>query len=73
MTNIVEITIHLGGRYLSHHQQVFGEIVSEGRTDKNEEYIVFKDAESEEPHKILKRKITKVIHAQPSTTELPRD
>ena len=73
MTNIVEITIDLGGRYLSHHQQVFGEIVSEGRTDKNEEYIVFKDAESEEPHRIYKRKITKIAHVEPSTTQFTGD
>lgn len=74
MTNIVEITLDLGGHHVTSNrwgiQSVYGEIVSEGRTENNEEYIIFKDAESEEPHKIFKRRITKIANATPSTTEL---
>jgi hypothetical protein len=73
MTNVVEVTINLGGQYLSRNQQIHGEIIAEGTTDKNEEYIVFRDAESEEPHRILKRKITNISHVEPITTQFAGD
>lgn len=65
MTNVVQVTIDLGGRYLSQFQQVYGQIISD-----SDDYIMFKDAESDEnekPHKILKRKITKIDHYVPTT------
>ena len=71
MTNVVELTINLGGFYFSEHQKVCGEIVSEGTTEKGDGYIVFRDAESEEPHKIFKRKIISIADVQPSPTKLP--
>ncbi len=61
MTNVVRVTIDLGGRYLSQHQQVYGQIIAD-----NEDHIIFKDAESEEPHKILKRRITKIDRDVPT-------
>jgi hypothetical protein len=70
MTKVVQLTINPGGIFLS-HQQICGEIVSEGRTEKGEDYIVFRDAESEEPHRIYKRKITNIADTKSNTTIEP--
>lgn len=58
MSNLVRVTIDLGGRYLSQQQQIFGRII-EDRGD----CIMFRDLENEEtvpPHRIAKRKITNI-------------
>lgn len=61
MTNVVQLTIDLGGRYLAQHQQIVGQI-----TEDHEDYVVFMDAESEETtRRILKKNITNV--STPST------
>ena len=61
MTNVVQLTIDLGGGYLAQHQQIVGRI-----TEDHEDYIVFMDAESEETTlRILKKNITNV--STPST------
>ena len=71
MTKPVELTISLGGAFIANYQKINGEIVSEGRTDKGEEYVMFKDGESEEPHRIYKRKITNITDARTNTTIEP--
>ena len=60
MTKPVCLTLSLGGITIAHYQQVWGEIVSEGKTDKGEDYIMFKDGESEEARRVYKRKIAKI-------------
>ena len=56
MTNVVQLTIDLGGRYLAQHQQIVGQIIED-----HEDYVVFMDAESEEAtRRILKKNITNV-------------
>lgn len=56
MTNVVQLTIDLGGRYLAQYQQIVGQI-----TEDHEDYVVFMDAESEETtRRILKKNITNV-------------
>ncbi len=61
MTNVVQLTIDLGGRYLAQHQQIVGQIIED-----HEDYVVFMDAESEEAtRRILKKNITNV--STPST------
>ena len=61
MTNVVQLTIDLGGRYLAQHQQIVGQI-----TEDHEDYVVFMDAESEETtRRIQKKNIINVI--TPST------
>lgn len=56
MTNVVQLTIDLGGGYLAQHQQIVGQIIED-----HEDYVVFMDAESEEAiRRILKKNITNV-------------
>ena len=57
MTGVVCLTIDLGGRFISNHQQVHGQI-----TEETSDYIMFKDFQEEEepPRKIYKRTITKI-------------
>ncbi len=57
MTDVVRLTIDLGGNIPSWHQQIHGQVIAE-----ENDHIVFKDAESEEPHKIFKRNITNISH-----------
>jgi hypothetical protein len=74
MTKPVELTISLGGTFIANYQKINGEIISEGTTDKGEEYIMFKDGESEEsekPHRIYKRKITNIADTKSNTTIEP--
>lgn len=69
MTRPVCLTLSLGGTHIAHYQQVWGEIVSEGKTEKGEDYIVFKDGESESERRILKRKISKIDARENTTIE----
>lgn len=71
MTKPVELTISLGGAFIANYQKINGEIISEGQTDKGEEYIMFQDAESDKPHRIYKRKITNIADTKPNTTIQP--
>ena len=59
MTNVVQLTIDLGGRYLAQHQQIVGQI-----TEDHEDYVIFMDAE-ETTRRIQKKNIINVI--TPST------
>jgi hypothetical protein len=71
MTKPVELTISLGGAFIANYQKINGEIVSEGTTDRGEDYIMFQDAESDKPHRIYKRKITNIADTKSNTTIEP--
>lgn len=60
MTDVVQLTIDLGALYLSQFQQIVGQIAED-----HDDHIVFRDAESEKTHKILKKRIVNVT--KPST------
>lgn len=67
MTDVVQLTISLGGRYISHHQEICGQI-----TYENGEYLMFRDLEDEDqpPRRIEKKNITKIDHVQPPNTPI---
>jgi hypothetical protein len=67
MTNVVQLTIDLGGRFISRHQQIHGTIIEE-----NNDYIIFKDLQEDDepPRKIRKQTITSIDKNvnEPNTT-----
>jgi hypothetical protein len=71
MTKPVELTISLGGAFIANYQKINGEIISEGTTDRGDDYIMFQDAESDKPHRIYKRKITNIADTKSNTTIEP--
>ena len=68
MTRPVQLTIDAGGYFFCSFQEIYGEIIGEGRDEKGQEYIVFKDEDSERkiPRARIKQINTDVKH--PNTT-----
>jgi hypothetical protein len=58
MTKPVRLTIDAGGYFFCLFQEIYGEVVGEGREPNGEEYIIFRDQETEK--KILRKKIANI-------------
>jgi hypothetical protein len=70
MTRPVQLTIESGRDSLDSYQQVHGEIIEEGRTASGEDYIIFRDQETEK--RIPRKKIKKITDVnQQNTTQFP--
>jgi hypothetical protein len=70
MTKPVQLTIESGRDSLDSYQQVHGEIIGEGRADNGEDYIIFRDQETEK--RIPRKKIKKITDVdKQNTTQLP--
>lgn len=67
MTRPVQLIIESGRDSLDSYQEIHGEITGEGRDEKGQEYIVFRDEENEKkiPRTKIKRINTDV--SQPNT------
>jgi hypothetical protein len=70
MTKPVQLTIDAGGAFICSYQEVHGEIIGEGRADNGEDYIIFRDQETEK--RIPRKKIKKITDVdKQNTTQLP--
>ena len=66
MTRPVQLTIESGRDSLDSYQQVHGEIIGEGRAENGDDYIIFRDEETEK--KIPRKKIKKITDVSNQNT-----
>lgn len=62
MTRPVRLVIERGGNFLGSYQEIHGEIVGTGKAENGDDYIVFRDEDSERkiPLKKIKTLTTNV-------------
>ncbi len=68
MTRPVRLVIERGGAFLGSYQEIHGEIVGTGKTDSGDDYIVFRDEDSERRISLKKVKtLTTDVNRQDTT------